>query len=275
MTELGIPYELLLPDGGRLVVGNSDLAKADPDWVGWLDPEQGIAGLDSPDLREVAQEIVAGDGGLHLDFFHGRRPIVINGAIDPNVVIGTQMQYGQRIKRAGNAMRADAILSWTNTGFPKRRLRLRSQAGLRISGRRPKTFQVPMVDSDWRILSDAVAASAAQALGAIRSVTNLGDVVASPTFIINGPCPAPILIENVTTGLSLRLKAGFALAAGEQLVITTDPPYPTVKMNGIDKYDQIDFLPSTWWGLLSGAQDVRVSPAGTGDFIVQHRHAWI
>ena len=281
--ELGIPYELVHPDGTRVVFGNSDIAKADVDWIGPLDPEQGIAGLDSPDLKEVAQDVVQGHGGLHLDFFHGRRPIVINSMIDPNVAIGTSMQREQKVKRASNATDAatDAALKWTNSGgFPKRRLLLRRQPGLRIVGRRPKTILLPMVDADWRIQSDAENASAVTAHGVNLNIANAGDVVASPRIravATAGGLGAPIVLRNVTAGgLEVKFKPGFALAAGQVLVVNLKPPWPTVTVNGVDAYGQVDFLPTDWWGLVPGNNLLQLQ-AGTanGTFQVFWRDAWI
>lgn len=276
--ELGIPYELVGPDGTRAVIGNSDAAKADADYVGWLDPDSGIAGLDSPDLRENAADRIGASGGIHYDFFHGRRPIVINGAIDPNTTIAVILAREQKLKRITNALDPDdpAILEWTNTGFPRRMLKLLRQAPPRITGRRPKTFQLSLVDSDYRILAETEDSTVAQTRGLVRSCDNAGDELATPRFELTGAFGGPIELVHVPTGLKVRLKAGFSTIAGDLLVVDFTPPYPRVTLNGANVYHQVDFLPSTWWGLAPGAQDVRVDAAsGAGTWRVFWRDAWI
>lgn len=275
--ELGIAYELEGPDGTRIVFGNSDAAAADPDYVGWLDPEAGIAGLDSPETRDNATLIAAGDGGIHYDFLHGRRPIVVNGIHRPDVTIGAHNLNEQRIKRATNAMRADAVLRWTNTGFPERRLLLRRNGPPRVGvGRRPKTFALELVDSDYRIHSEAVHDTGAQARGATAVVNNAGDELASHLVEITGPFNSQIRVHNLTSGLEVRFKAGFNVAAGQVLVVDLAPPWPIVTLDGAPAYSQVDFLPSSWWGLLDGNNDVRVDGgSGAGTWRLLARDAWI
>lgn len=274
--ELGIPYELIGPDGTRIVFGNTDAAKADADYVGHLDPDAGIAGLDAPEVRQSSALIVAGDGGIHYDFLHGRRPVVINGVINPNVDIATIVEHEQKIKRASNAMRADALLKWTNTGLPKRRLALRRN-GARVGiGRRPKSFALDMIDADYRILSDVEHDSGLKATNANFNVENVGDEIATPRWELTGPIAATIRLRNLTTGLEIRMKASLALAAGETLIVDTAPPYPIVTVNGVRKYDAIDYLPTSWAGLVPGINQLNVTGgAGAGQGRVYHRDAWI
>jgi len=277
-VQLSIPYALLGPDGTRIVLGNTPAAKADPDYIGWIDPDSGIAGLDSPDVIERAAAIIQGDGGIHYDFFHGRRPIVVNGVIDPLLMDTAGIAaLEQKIKRATNAMRADALLSWTNTGFPERRLRLRRQSPPRITGRRPKQFQLALVDADYRVLSADENGPAAVALGTTLNVTNAGDETATARFEIVGPVPATLLIENLDTGLTIRFKSSFSLSTGQTLIVDTSPPYPVVTVDGVNGYEAIDFLETSWWGLRAGAQNVRARSTGgtTGTWRPLWRDAWI
>jgi hypothetical protein len=274
--ELGVPYSLVGPDGTRVVFGNSDAARADADYIGPLDPEAGIAGLDSPDMRESGQDRVQADGGINFDGFHSRRPVVINGEIDRNAAIATVLAREQKLKRATNAMRANAVLSWTNTGYPARSLRLRRQAPIRISGRRPKTFQLPMIDADYRLLSVAEANVAATARNVAAAVTNAGDELATPRIEVTGPVLSQVVLRNVTAGLAIFFKAGFNVASGKLLVVDLAPPYPTVTYDGADAYGQIDFLATTWWGMVPGAQNLRVDGgSGAGTWRAYWKDAWL
>lgn len=275
--ELAIPYALTGPDGTRIVAGNSDAAKLDPDYVGWLDPEQGIAGLDSPDLRDNSALVVAGDGGIHYDFFHGRRPLVANVVLNPSVmdVMGVAA-LEQKVKRAHNAVRGDALLRWTNTGFPQRRLALRKNGATRIVGRRPKNATLELVDADYRILSDDLNDLGPRAIGWQGVVHNAGDELATPRFELTGSFGGPIRLRNLTTGLEIRFKAGFSPAAGQALVVDLAPPWPTVTLDGGPRYDAIDFLPTSWWGLVPGDNTVELLAAsGVGTWHLLHRDAWI
>lgn len=275
--ELDPLYALTGPDGTRIGFGNSAAAVADSDWIGQLNPDEGITGLDSPDMRENAAEIIGGHGGIHYDFFHGRRPILISGIIFPEGRTATVVnQLEQKIRRATNAMKGDAILRWTNAGYPARRLTLRRQQPVRIGGRRPKNVQIAMVCPDYRILADAETASAVTAHSVAAMVTNAGDEPATPRFSIVGPMNPTLTIRNITTGLNITFKATFTLAAGETLIVDTAPPYPSVKVNGVDRYDAISYLTTSWWGLIPGTQSVRVDAAsGTGTWQVFYRSAWI
>lgn len=275
--ELGIAYELVGPDGTRIVFGNSNDAQADADWVGWLEGDNGISGLDSPEVRDNAALIPAGDGGLHYDFFHGRRPVVVNGVHRPDVTPAAHNLLAQKIKRASNAMRADAILRWTNSGFPERRLSVRRNGPTRVSvGRRPKTFSLELIDSDYRLLSELEHDSGAKAPNVTFDVDNLGDELASWRWVLTGPNAATIRLRNITAGLEVRFKPTFALAAGEVLEVDLAPPWPTITVDGDPAYAEVDFLPTTWWGLEPGVNQLQVTAgAGAGTSRFYHRDAYI
>lgn len=145
--EVGIPYVLTGPRGHRVCFNDS----TDPDFIGRIEE---ITGLDGPDTRESAENIVEGDGGRHGDFYHGRRPITISGQLDADTFGLTQNQRVTKLLAATNAMRQDAVLSWTPTGGIPMSLRLRRQNSPRIAGGRVKSFLVSMVCSDAEIFSD-------------------------------------------------------------------------------------------------------------------------
>lgn len=76
-VEQGAKYELIAADGTRAVLND----RTDLDFVGFLTAPPG--GLDSPEVRESADLIVEGDGGVHGTFYFGRRPVILEGLIDP------------------------------------------------------------------------------------------------------------------------------------------------------------------------------------------------
>lgn len=86
--EYGVKYVLtgMQSDGVRITFNDPQ----DVDNVGFL---SNITGLDSPDLRESADDLIGDDGGVHGNFFHGRRPIVLEGMIDnrPNPAVHSEL----------------------------------------------------------------------------------------------------------------------------------------------------------------------------------------
>lgn len=122
----------------------------DPDFVGALDAES--SGLDSPDIRENAQDATEEDGGIHGDFFAGRRPITLHGTIIANGKTDRNTKVA-KLKRAAKARRQDALLFWTPEGGPTVKLDLRQQQPLRVTKGFNKEFFAPMVSADARITS--------------------------------------------------------------------------------------------------------------------------
>lgn len=295
--EVGIPYELTGPDGTRAVFNDS----TDPDFVGLLDGENGVTGLDSAEVRESADNLVEGDGGLHGDFFYGRRPVVLSGIVWPEPDMATVNARMEKIERATNAMRADGTLRWTPSGSVKRRLLYRRQQPLRQTQRRPKAVQVALVSERSEIESDALhtailavsGSSTEQGFGfdvafdlymgggsaaGSLAITNAGNGPAAPIIRVDGPITNPIL-ANATTGEELRLE--YTLATGEFLVLDFSDREHTIKFMGTaDRYYALDEAASTWWKLLPGPaiNDVRLrgnaysSPAA---MTVLWRDAWV
>src|SRR3954451_15686169 len=239
MAFVSIPYELIAADGSRAVVGNSDAASSDPDFVGYLDAESGITGLlDRAGVRESATDLVEADGASHGSFWLSRRSGTITGllfvgGLDPTIVANAE----SKLKRATRALRSDGILRWTppNDSTP-RQLRVRVQDGPRITARRPKSFQVTLVSADPYALSaseSSVVITPGAAAGetgiaspmtdpistglnvtAQQFVVNQGDAPSWPWFRIDGPITNPQVLNN-TTGQVIAL--GYTLNPGEWL----------------------------------------------------------
>jgi len=72
--EMGIKYELTGPDGTVAVFNDASDSKN----VGTL---TALTGLDSPEIRENAQDLVESDGGVHGAFYFGRRPVTMTGLV--------------------------------------------------------------------------------------------------------------------------------------------------------------------------------------------------
>lgn len=290
-VENGAKYTIVGPDGTRITFND----QGDADHVGFLDGDNGVTGLDGAEVRENADDIVEGDGGIHGDFWLGRRPFTFTGIIDPT---GGAVSIASKITKLRQAIararRADVVVTYTTTGGNAVRLVARAQQPIRITNRYPKAFQIALVSADPLILSAAENAAAVLASaggsggftspltspltsGASPSgqltVTNNGTEDTYPRFTIVGPAVNPTIL-NATTGESMSFI--YSLAAGEYLSI--DTKNATVKLNGTaDRDYAYDFLRSVWLRLVPGANDLRLlfSSFSTGaQMSVAWRDAW-
>lgn len=293
MAQMGIPYALTGPDGTRVVFND----RSDPDFVGFLDGENGVTGLDGAEVRESAEELVEGDGGVHGDFYLGRRPITLQGILDPEPDPTAVNGRESRLKRAARALRSDSILRWQQSGRVETQLALRLQSRISITARRPKQFQIGMVSAEWRIVGSALQSAninlsggggggsgltfpmfvipapppggsigfqfdfdfGNDPLGGIAQayVENQGDAPAGPSFRIDGPVVNPQIL-NVTTGE--RIALDYSLGAGDYLLV--DAATRTIKLNGTaSRYAAFNYVQSRWWELQPGLNDLRILAA--------------
>lgn len=180
--NISTAYTLTGPDGTRAVFNNM----ADRDYVGMLTE---ITGLDSPEVRESAEEAVQMDGGLHGDFFFGRRPVTLTGLILNPASVGERDRRMTKIARASNAMRADAQLSWVSEGGVQQYINVRRQQPLRVSGGWQKSFQLGLVAADPRIYNrDIKVENVATTLSAPTSPTTIAqdDFTSFTSGVLNG-----------------------------------------------------------------------------------------
>lgn len=289
--QYGVKHTLIGPDGTTAVF-NDD---TDPNYVGMLTE---TTGFDSPDVRENADDLVEMDGGLHGNFFYGRRPITMSGLSFGHESAAERNMRMTRLMQATNAMRADATLLWqADGGAPTQFMTLRRQQPLRITGGWNKEFQIAMVAADPRIYSaelHSATVGASQASGSdgmsfdmgfdmdfgLASVTgqvlieNVGNHTSYPIITVKGPGTNPAIL-NATTGQVISLF--YTLGADETFVI--DTLNRTVKLNGtVNRYSVIDFNATSWWGLLPGTNDIRLlynSAGASANMQVDWRDAWL
>jgi hypothetical protein len=289
--EFGVPYELEGPDGQRAVF-NDD---SDPDYVGVLAE---VSGLDSPEVRENAADRVEADGGVHGNFWYGRRPFVLTGRLLAGGSAALRNERATKLLRATNAMRADGILRWTPNGSVEQFVRYRRQQPVRITGGFNKECQVALVSSDAPIysselLSDSVDASSetpggrtynkvynysyatGSVVGATLTATNQGSADTPATLTLTGSITDPV-ITNVTTGEAIALDV--SLAAGEQLQIDTGHRSIIDPSDNQNRYSTLNFADTTWWALAPGSNTIRLDQYSNGagaSLLVEWRHAWI
>lgn len=179
-VEYGCKYTLTGPDGTIAVFNDS----TDPNFVGILSPES--SGLDSPEVREDAQDNTEDDGGIHGNFFYGRRPVILQGTIlSPSGGAPSATQRNElvdKLQRASNAMRGDATLKWKPKGATEEvELKLRRQQPVRITKGYVKDFQVPLVSATAAIQG----ASLSSLSGVIDGSTTTASKTTVPTELKN------------------------------------------------------------------------------------------
>jgi len=269
-VQISAKYTLTGPDGTTVVFSD----QSDANFVGMLTD---VAGIDSPEVRESADDLTQQDGGIHGAFYYGRRPITLTGILlNPSSATDRNARQN-KLSQASNAMRSDSVLSWTlEDGTPQQAV-VRRQQPLRISGTWQKTFQLGLVAADPRIYgalhtstvntaattsaagrtynkSYNIAYAASAPLGQLL-VTNAGNAQMFPVLRVYGPGNNP-KVYNFTTGQVIALT--YSLSAGDWLTI--DTLNRTVLLNdSSSRYSAVDFLNTTWWGLAPGVNDLRIA----------------
>lgn len=104
-------FWLSSPSGAVTARFNGD--PSDPDWTGVLTE---ASGLDSPDIRESAEDLSEADGGIHGNFWTSRRPIVLTGTSYGHTTLAQRAARLDKISRASQALRGDSELHWLPNG---------------------------------------------------------------------------------------------------------------------------------------------------------------
>lgn len=222
LSPLGVSisnkYTLTGPDGTVATFNDP----TDANFVGYVTEP---TGLDSPEVRDNGESIAGMDGGIHGAFYYGRRPITITGKMINLVSAEDRNRKITKLQQACNAMRSDAILSWTPDGGEPVYVAVRRQGPLRITGNWEKQFQILLVSSDARIYSVATTTESLEPKNAASSTTGTLPIgsVASPdgkhVYILNQ--------TSVTVGVYSRNKTNGALTLVESKA-TTEIVSPTV-----------------------------------------------
>lgn len=268
--QWGVKYTLTSPTANVAVFNDESSGS----YVGILDPEQS-SGLDSAEIRESATDRVEADGGVHGNFFFGRRPVVLGGIIRAN----TSTQRNERVgllKAASLALRADATLQWKVDGGVETFIKVRRQQPLRVTGKGfAKFFQLALVAEDPRIYASTLTEkSYAEATkGVNQTITNNGDIDTPPVLLrITGP-GTNFKLEN--NGQSIVLNT--TIAAGH--FVDLNPLTATAMLDGVtSEYAKIARPETVWWTLAPGNNTFKwtVSSGATAATKVQvnYRDAW-
>ena len=292
-VEHGLKYVITGPDGTRAVLNDV----TDPDFVGFVDADNGgISGLERAGVRENAEALPEADGGVHGAFLYDRLGFSIAIVIPPDVGPTSWVHRQALLKRATDAMRADAVLAWDPSEAPPVQVSFRQQQPTRITGRRPKAGTVIGVCEDPTVYSQAENVQAVAAAGALVGgfaspmsspltsgappagamvVNNAGDAAAWPTIRLDGPMTNPV-VTFVESGGVIALS--YDLLAGEYLLIDTNPRRRSILLNGsANRYSALRFAASRWAPLLPGNNNVRLgldAYSAPAALELRWRHAW-
>lgn len=144
--EASIKYTFVGPSGARAVLNDP----SDSDFVGYLDGEEAISGIDSPEIRDSYSDLADADGGMAGSNFYSRRPIVMNGKVLPTSAADRNTKLG-KLMAATDARFADGTMTWTPTGGEPVFVKFRRQLPFRAKGGFNKEFQLGLVANDPRI----------------------------------------------------------------------------------------------------------------------------
>lgn len=211
-------YTLTGPDGTVATFNDP----TDANFVGYITEP---TGLDSPEVRDNGESIAGMDGGIHGAFYYGRRPITITGKMINLISAEDRNRKITKLQQACNAMRSDAILSWTPDGGEPVYVAVRRQGAVRITGDWEKQFQMLLVSADPRIYSTAVTTESIEPKNAPSSTTGT-----LPVGVVASPGGKHVYVLNqtsVTVGVYSRNKANGALTLVESKS-TTEIISPTV-----------------------------------------------
>ncbi len=108
----------------------------------------------------------------------------------------------------------------------------------------------------------------------VVTVTNAGEAVTWPTYVVTGPVTAPV-ITNTTSGRVLQWASSFTLAAGQTMTVDTDAR--SVVVDGAARRDTLQV--ADWAPLTVGDNVIVFNGSGTYDpaagLVVKWRSSWI
>lgn len=273
-TQFGAVYTLTGPNGVVAVFNDPTSGN----YVGML---REITGLDSPEVRESADELVEADGGVHGSFYFGRRPITMTALVFGHATVAEREARIDKARRATLAMQADATLAWTPAaaGAPSVFVPVRRQQPFRETGAWNKELQIALVSEFAVIMSSTLNATASTSSGTGVSVENKGSYVTYPVVEVTGVSSNPVITDGhggtLNTGPS-----GFTLsvASGETVqfdLLNHSAVFTAGARNGQSANRYINFGTTTVWPSVRGATTETFTLTGGGTMVVKWRHAWV
>lgn len=236
--ETGAIYTLTGPRGDTAVFNDPTNAN----YVGMLTD---LSGLDSAGVRESGGPMTGADGGWHGNFYYDRRTITLSGTVFGHAGANARATRIDRMVRACDALRNDAVLSWQpmSIGAPVMQTWVRRQQPLRVTGAWNKDFQLQLVSQYAQLFSATLHQSSTVTS---PSAENQGSMDSMPSFTIQGASSGTISV-SLAGGGTLTMLGSLTLAGGDVLVV--DVASHTATKNGTNANSFIDFSNTSWSGV--------------------------
>lgn len=244
-----------------------------PNYVGMV---KELTGLDSPEVRESAEDHVQADGGYHGDFYHGRRPVTMTVSVFNASSMSEREQRIDRLRRATKVLRdghgvqtsgttlsggtSHGEIRWTNqptTDNVPMVVYFKRQQPVRVAGPWVKEVQIALVSPFHEIFSQSVNSGNG-------TIENVGDEDSYPVLTITSP-PSNLRVTETITGKFVE----FSGLTGGTVVV--DVRNHTATEGGADATGKINFTTSTWPVMRMGNNTWTTNGGG---LTVQWRHAW-
>ncbi len=267
----------------------------------------GLTGLDV-DLLNVP--LARWHGGVPASSYMTSREIVLDLEVEGTTDADLATRLDQVLIAFAPSVDIELPLLWTHPGQAQRRVDARVRAVSEVapldqssvvgraialtvrleaadpvvySGAEGNTLVTPYVINNGAVYSIAYAKNYTGAGIVPVSVTNAGLYPSWPRLEIHGPTEGVLtnpVITNVTTGKTLALTGdgGAAVAAGQVLVVETNPTRRSIAFTtGQSRYGKVS-VDSEFWALEPGANEIRFYASGdTVDAYctVISRDAWL
>lgn len=265
--QKGAPYTITGPTGVVAVLNDTTSS----DYVGMISD---ITGLDSPDIRESAEDLVQADGGQHGYFYFGRRPIVITVQVFGHADALTRDTRLDKIARATNAMKADAILSWTNqpsASYLPMQTWVRRQQPIRVSGGWTKEVQIPLVSQYAPLFGQTLRTSAG---AGPLVVENRGSYPAYPVVRVTAVTTSVNPTIAVTgVGGGTLITTGLTITAGNWVEFDM-LNHTAVDQAGASQNSKVDWGNTATWPYLATGNNT-ITLTGGGTMTVTWRDTWL
>lgn len=278
-VEQDAVYTLTGPAAGGSVVAVFN-NPASGNYVGMLTE---ITGLDSPEVRESAEDLVEADGGSHGSFYFSRRPIVLNCSVFGHSTIAARSARIDKARRASTALRTDATLSWVTSAGTSMFVPVRRQQPFRETGAWNKTLQIALVSEYAVLFGSTLKTGNMVTVNTPISVENQGSYPSYGTLTITGPPSGTFTnaqFVNVTDSNRTFKTTGLTLAANEVVVfdllnhtgVFTAGSGAHAPGTSANRY--IDFATTAWPAMLSGTNSIKLTGTGVATASLAFRDTW-
>jgi phage-related protein len=235
---------------------------------------ESLVGLDLPTIDIQEQKAPFQDGTTPLDQLFQPREVVLAGKILAPQNLSQIATYRRQILSALNPKAGPGSLLYQND------LRSYLLTAVLVDPSDPlfpnkdltdpyQAFQITFYCHDPYLYDPA---PTSVVFGSTASVINSGDVEASVTITIPGPCTNPT-ITNVTSGLAIAYVG--SIASGASLVLCTKPGQIRCLLGGVNSMANIAAT-STFWSLVLGTNTIEVTfGSGSPDITLAYSNKYL